>query len=104
MTAAAAAVASLGVTFVAAQPAQGTCTLTAGVVTCDLGAIPASGMTTVEVDVHLDDDEARGRFLKIMADESLKPEGDMPFSGKRMFWGGFETIHDTARQRESAVA
>jgi len=35
---------------------------------------------------------------KIMADESLKPEGDMPFSGQRMFWGGFEPILDTAKQ------
>ena len=34
---------------------------------------------------------------KIMADESLKPEGEMPFSGQRMFWGGFEPIFDTAR-------
>lgn len=34
---------------------------------------------------------------KIMADESLKPEGDMPFSGQRMFWGGFEPIVDTAK-------
>ena len=34
---------------------------------------------------------------KIMADESLKPEGEMPFSGPRMFWGGFENIHDTAK-------
>ncbi len=34
---------------------------------------------------------------KIMADESLKPEGEMPFSGQRMFWGGFENIHDTAK-------
>ena len=34
----------------------------------------------------------------IMADESLKPEGDMPFSGQRMFWGGFEPILDTAQQ------
>jgi uncharacterized protein YbaA (DUF1428 family) len=38
-------------------------------------------------------------WAKIMADESLKPQGDMPFDGKRMFWGGFETILDTnARQ------
>ncbi len=35
---------------------------------------------------------------KIMADESLKPEGDMPFNGQRMFWGGFEPIFDTAKQ------
>jgi uncharacterized protein YbaA (DUF1428 family) len=40
-------------------------------------------------------DEAWG---KIMADESLKPEGEMPFAGQRMFWGGFENIHDTAKQ------
>ena len=32
----------------------------------------------------------------IMADESLKPEGEMPFDGKRMFWGGFDKIVDTA--------
>ena len=41
---------------------------------------------------------------KIMADESLKPEGDMPFSGQRMFWGGFEPIFDTAKSRETADA
>ncbi|MEO6582003.1 MAG: DUF1428 domain-containing protein [Sphingomicrobium sp.] len=39
----------------------------------------------------------------IMADESLKPEGEMPFSGQRMFWGGFEPILDTAK-REPANA
>jgi uncharacterized protein YbaA (DUF1428 family) len=39
----------------------------------------------------------------IMADESLKPDGDMPFSGQRMFWGGFEPILDTAK-REPAHA
>jgi uncharacterized protein YbaA (DUF1428 family) len=41
---------------------------------------------------------------KIMADESLKPEGDMPFVGQRMFWGGFETVHDTVKARETANA
>ena len=40
-------------------------------------------------------DEAWG---KIMSDESMKPEGDMPFSGQRMFWGGFDKIWDTAEQ------
>jgi uncharacterized protein YbaA (DUF1428 family) len=35
----------------------------------------------------------------IMEDESLKPQGDMPFDGKRMFWGGFEKILDTADAR-----
>jgi uncharacterized protein YbaA (DUF1428 family) len=34
---------------------------------------------------------------KIMSDESLKPEGEMPFSGQRMFWGGFDKIIDTAQ-------
>jgi uncharacterized protein YbaA (DUF1428 family) len=34
----------------------------------------------------------------IMEDESMRPQGEMPFDGKRMFWGGFETIVDTARQ------
>ena len=38
---------------------------------------------------------------KIMADESLKPEGEMPFDGQRMFWGGFEKILDTASERQS---
>jgi len=37
-----------------------------------------------------------------MADESLKPDGDMPFSGQRMFWGGFDTIVDTARETVEA--
>jgi uncharacterized protein YbaA (DUF1428 family) len=33
---------------------------------------------------------------KIMEDESLRPQ-QMPFDGKRMFWGGFEKIVDTAQ-------
>jgi uncharacterized protein YbaA (DUF1428 family) len=32
----------------------------------------------------------------IMQDESLRPEGEMPFDGKRLFWGGFDVIIDTA--------
>jgi uncharacterized protein YbaA (DUF1428 family) len=43
-------------------------------------------------------------WKKIMEDESLKPEGDMPFSGQRMFWGGFEPIFDTAKAKEPADA
>jgi len=43
-------------------------------------------------------------WKKIMADESLKPEGDMPFNGQRMFWGGFEPIFDTAIAKEPADA
>ena len=43
-------------------------------------------------------------WKKIMADDSMKPEGDMPFSGQRMFWGGFEPIFDTVKAREPAEA
>ena len=31
----------------------------------------------------------------IMNDESMKPDGEMPFVGQRMFWGGFEPLSDT---------
>ena len=34
---------------------------------------------------------------KIMADERMKPPADMPFDAKRMFFGGFEVMIDTAR-------
>ena len=51
-----------------------------------------------------DKDTRDQAWQKIMADESLKPEGDMPFSGQRMFWGGFEPIVDTAKSRETAEA
>ena len=37
-------------------------------------------------------------WARIMQDESLKPQGEMPFAGQRMFWGGFEKIVDTAEQ------
>ena len=43
-------------------------------------------------------------WQKIMSDESLKPEGEMPFSGQRMFWGGFEPIFDTAGQQQPIQA
>lgn len=33
---------------------------------------------------------------KLMADERMKPEGDPPFDGKRMMWGGFVPMIDTA--------
>jgi uncharacterized protein YbaA (DUF1428 family) len=46
-------------------------------------------------------DEAWG---KIMSDESLKPEGEMPFDGKRMFWGGFDKIVDTSDQSATQTA
>jgi uncharacterized protein YbaA (DUF1428 family) len=34
---------------------------------------------------------------KMMKDERMQPSADAPFDGKRMFWGGFEVILDTAR-------
>lgn len=33
-------------------------------------------------------------WAKVMADERMKPDGDMPFDGKRMFWGGFAPMLD----------
>jgi uncharacterized protein YbaA (DUF1428 family) len=43
--------------------------------------------------------EARDEgWQKVMADERMKPDHDnMPFDGKRMFWGGFRPVLDTAR-------
>ena len=35
-------------------------------------------------------------WKKIMEDERMQPSGDAPFDGKRMFWGGFDVILDTA--------
>lgn len=32
---------------------------------------------------------------KMQADERMQPEGDMPFDGKRMIFGGFVPIFDT---------
>jgi uncharacterized protein YbaA (DUF1428 family) len=63
------------------------------------------GETIVFSFIEWPDKQARDdAWAKIMADESLKPEGEMPFSGQRMFWGGFENIVDTARAREAANA
>ena len=43
--------------------------------------------------------EARDEgWKKVMADERMQPDhANMPFDGKRMFWGGFEPILDTAK-------
>ena len=63
------------------------------------------GETVVFSFVEWPDKQTRDdAWTKIMADESLKPEGDMPFSGQRMFWGGFDNIVDTAKAREPADA
>jgi uncharacterized protein YbaA (DUF1428 family) len=32
---------------------------------------------------------------KIMADPEMQPGGEMPFDGKRMFWGGFKPLLNT---------
>ena len=43
-------------------------------------------------------------WAKIMNDESMKPEGEMPFSGQRMFWGGFDPIVDSEPARQPQTA
>jgi uncharacterized protein YbaA (DUF1428 family) len=63
------------------------------------------GETVVFSFIEWPDKQARDdAWAKIMNDESMKPEGEMPFSGQRMFWGGFDPIVDSepARQRETA--
>ena len=57
------------------------------------------GETVVFSFIEWPDKQARDdAWAKIMSDESLKPEGEMPFAGQRMFWGGFEKIVDTGEQ------
>ncbi len=34
-----------------------------------------------------------------MQDERMQPDGESPFDGKRMFWGGFEPILDTGEAK-----
>jgi uncharacterized protein YbaA (DUF1428 family) len=44
-------------------------------------------------------------WRKIMADERAQPDhANMPFDGKRMFWGGFDKILDTANTPARADA
>jgi uncharacterized protein YbaA (DUF1428 family) len=43
-------------------------------------------------------------WAKIMNDESMKPDGEMPFSGQRMFWGGFDPIVDSEPARQPQTA
>jgi uncharacterized protein YbaA (DUF1428 family) len=38
-------------------------------------------------------DEAWDRIMK---DERMQPSADAPFDGRRLFWGGFEVILDSA--------
>lgn len=45
--------------------------------------------------VEWPDKETRDRGgEKMMADPDMQPDGEMPFDGKRMFWGGFKPIID----------
>ena len=48
--------------------------------------------------VEWPDKETRDRgWEKMMSDPDMQPpEGGMPFDGKRMFWGGFRPVIDTA--------
>lgn len=41
---------------------------------------------------------------KLMKDERMQPTGDVPFDGKRLFWGGFDVIVDTASNAQVASA
>ena len=43
-------------------------------------------------------------WSKIMNDPSMQPQGEMPFDGKRMFWGGFDKIVDTAQAQSTQQA
>jgi len=43
-------------------------------------------------------------WAKVMGDERMKPEGDMPMAGARMFWGGFDPVLDTANAKEAVHA
>ena len=43
-------------------------------------------------------------WAKIMEDESMRPQGELPFVGQRMFWGGFEPVVDTASAKATENA
>jgi len=63
------------------------------------------GETVVFSFIEWPDKSTRDEAWKnIMADESLKPEGEMPFAGQRMFWGGFEKILDSASSETAQQA
>ena len=45
-----------------------------------------------------DEQTRNAGWEKVMADERMQPGGmEMPFDGKRMFWGGFTPIVDRGR-------
>ncbi|SMF61808.1 DUF1428 domain-containing protein [Allosphingosinicella indica] len=51
--------------------------------------------TVVYSYVQWPDKETRDKgWEKMMADPDMQPDGEMPFDGKRMFWGGFRPMID----------
>jgi uncharacterized protein YbaA (DUF1428 family) len=62
------------------------------------------GETIVFSFIEWPDKQTRDSTWKVaMEDERLKPDGDMPFGGPRMFWGGFTMLLDSvARERADA--
>ena len=47
--------------------------------------------------VEWPDKETRDKgWQRMMSDPDMQPDGEMPFDGKRMFWGGFRPVIDTA--------
>ncbi len=53
------------------------------------------GETIVYSYVEWPDKETRDKgWERMMADPDMQPDGEMPFDGKRMFWGGFRPIID----------
>jgi uncharacterized protein YbaA (DUF1428 family) len=61
-------------------------------------AVQATGEETVAFSwVEWPDKATRDAgWAKVMQDERMKPDGETPFDGQRMFWGGFAPILDTA--------
>jgi len=53
------------------------------------------GDTIVYSYVEWPDKQTRDKgWERMMADPDMQPDGEMPFDGKRMFWGGFRPIID----------
>ena len=67
-----------------------------GKVTDFRGAVKAEeGETVVFSWIEWPSKEVRDAAMaKVMQDERMKPDGDMPFSGARMIYGGFAVILD----------
>ncbi len=58
----------------------------------------SEGETVVFSFIEWPDKQTRDEgWKKVMDDERMKPDGEMPFDGQRMFWGGFERIVDTVK-------